>query len=106
MPPTETFLIVNYATRPITDCIVGRRGCTTKQHRAPVASGYLSGFKKRYTLSGEKGVPHGGWRKSLKKVQLGKLESILSHELVPAGSPAASTVFPTGTSRTCPACGH
>jgi hypothetical protein len=37
----------------------------------------------------------------LKKVQLGKLESILTYQLVLAALPAPATVFPAGTSRTC-----
>jgi hypothetical protein len=79
---------------------------TAKLHRAPVVLENLSGFKKTITAKRVKGARHGGWRKSLKKVQLGKLEGILTYKLALAGLPAPTTVFPAGTSRTCPACGY
>jgi hypothetical protein len=79
---------------------------TAKQHRATVALERLDGLKRTIVAPRPKGARRGGWRKSLKRMQLGKLESILDYKLRLAGLPPLRPVVAGGTSVTCPACGE
>ena len=78
---------------------------TAKKHRAPVVIENLDSFKTTITQKRQKGARRGGWRRTLKRAQLGKLETILEYKLNLAGLPKLEKVFPAGTSITCPVCG-
>lgn len=104
-----------------------RRGRTSKGHRlcveqslhklaneivsqakragAQVVIENLDGQKRIITHARKKGVSKGGWRKTLKKSQLGNLENILVYKLTLAGLKPPKKVFPAGTSTICPKCG-
>jgi IS605 OrfB family transposase len=66
----------------------------------------LGGQKITISTKRKKGAPKRGWRKVLKRSQLGKLETLLAYKLALAGLEPPQTVFPGGTSITCPKCGH
>ena len=78
---------------------------TAKRHRAPVVIENLDSFKTTITQKRQKGTRRGGWRRTLKRAQLGKLETMLEYKLNLAGLPKLEKVFPAGTSITCPVCG-
>jgi IS605 OrfB family transposase len=75
-----------------------------KQHGAQVVMEKLDGFKSAIVTSRPKGARKGGWRRSLKRAQLGKLEIILAYKLKLAGLPSLREVVAGGTSITCPRC--
>jgi IS605 OrfB family transposase len=75
-----------------------------KQHGAQVIVEKLDGFKQTIVTTRAKGSRKGGWRRSLKRAQLGKLELLLDYKLKMAGLPSAREVVAGGTSITCPAC--
>ncbi|WP_404924936.1 zinc ribbon domain-containing protein [Nisaea sediminum] len=79
---------------------------TAVRHRAPVSLEKLDEFKKTIVTPRPKGGHKGGWRRTLKRAQLGKLEQILSYKLALAGLPQPRKVVAGGTSITCPSCGH
>jgi hypothetical protein len=64
----------------------------------------LDGFKQTIVAPRPKGAREGGWRRSLKRAQLGELELILGYKLKLAGLPMPRDVVAGGTSITCPAC--
>jgi Putative transposase DNA-binding domain len=74
-------------------------------HRAEVVIEKLGEFKRTITAARPKGARKGGWRRVLKKAQLGKLEQMLGYKLALAGLPPLREVLAAGTSQTCPACG-
>lgn len=76
-----------------------------KQRGAQVVLEMLDGFKQTIVAPRPKGDRKGGWRRSLKRAQLAKLEAILTYKLSLAGLPKARDVVAGGTSITCPACG-
>lgn len=76
-----------------------------RQHCAEVVIEKLGEFKRTITASRPKGARKGGWRRVLKKAQLGKLEQVLTYKLALAGLPPPREVAAAGTSQTCPACG-
>ncbi|MDE0507923.1 MAG: transposase [Gammaproteobacteria bacterium] len=76
-----------------------------KSGRYSVALEKLGGFKKTVVQRRRKGARKGGWRKSLKRMQLSELERILEYKLKLAGLSLAE-VLAKGTSETCVACGH
>lgn len=76
-----------------------------KQQRAMVVIENLDSQKKIITKKRQKGSARRGWRKILKRTQLGKLERILAYKLALQGLPAPRPVFAAGTSVICPACG-
>lgn len=104
-----------------------RRGRTSKDHRlrieqslhklaneivrhakragAQVVIENLDGQKQTINQSRKKGARKGGWRKTLKRSQLGHLEIILGYKLALAGLKPPQKVFPGGTSIICPQCG-
>ncbi len=65
----------------------------------------LDGFKQIIVSKRPKGARKRGWRKSLKRAQLGKLERVLEYKLQLAGLPKLRTVVAGGRSITRPACG-
>ena len=71
---------------------------------AQVAVESLVGLKRTITTKRDKDARKGGWRRALKKAQLGKLEKILAYKLALAGLPKPREVFAAGTSIACPAC--
>lgn len=75
-----------------------------KAYRAQVVVEKLDGLKRTITEARPKGARRGGWRRHLKKAQLGKLEMLLGYKLKLAGLPAPRDVVAGGTSQTCPAC--
>lgn len=75
-----------------------------KQYGAAVVTEKLDGFKQTIVAKRASGARKGGWRRSLKRVQLGKLEVILNYKLKMAGLPPLRDVVAGGTSITCPAC--
>jgi hypothetical protein len=77
-----------------------------KRHAAEVIFERLGDLKRTIVRSRTKGTRKGGWRKVLKKVQLGKLEQLLAYKLPMAGLLAPKEVMAAGTSQTCAACGH
>ena len=77
-----------------------------KAGRAEVAFEKLDGFKRVIVGRRPKGARRNPWAKSLKKMQMGKLETMLSYKLALAGLPPLREVFAAGTSQTCPGCGH
>ena len=79
---------------------------TATRYGAEVAVEKLGEMKKVITTARPTGARKGGWRRSLKKAQLGELEQILSYKLKLAGFPKVREVVAAGTSMTCPACGH
>ena len=104
-----------------------RRGRTSKGHRlsieqslhklaneivsnakragAQVVIENLDGQKRTINQSRKRGARKGGWRKALKRSQLGNLEIILGYKLALAGLKPPQKVFPGGTSTICPKCG-
>jgi IS605 OrfB family transposase len=64
----------------------------------------LDGLKQTIVTKRAKGSRKGGWRKAMKKAQLGKLEQIVAYKLNLAGVPSAREVVAGGTSISCPAC--
>ena len=76
-----------------------------KQFGAQVIVEKLDGFKQVIVEARPKFSRKGGWRRTLKRAQLGKLELLLSYKLKMAGLPAMRDVVAGGTSITCPACG-
>jgi IS605 OrfB family transposase len=93
---------VNHQLHDLANSIVGE----AKRHGAQVVIEKLDGFKQAIVTPREKGTRKGGWRHTLKRAQLGKLEQILTYKLAMAGLPRLREVLPGGTSITCPACGH
>jgi putative transposase len=85
--------------------LANRIVATAKQNRATVVMEKLDGLKQTIVAKRPKGARKSGWRKGLKRAQLGKLETILEYKLQLAGLPKLRTVVPGGTSTTCPACG-
>jgi IS605 OrfB family transposase len=79
---------------------------TATRYGAEVAVEKLGEMKKVITTARPTGARKGGWRRSLKKAQLGELEQFLSYKLKLAGLPKVREVIAAGTSMTCPACGH
>ena len=79
---------------------------TAVQYGAEVAVEKLGEMKKVITTARPTGARKGGWRRSLKKAQLGELEKILAYKINLAGLPKLREVVAAGTSMTCPACGH
>ena len=77
-----------------------------KGRRAQVVMEDLSGFKSTITKARPKFSGKGGWRRVLKKAQLGKIEEMLRYKLKAAGLPEPRLVPAGGTSKTCSACGH
>lgn len=77
-----------------------------KSRGAQVVFERLDGLKKTITEKRPKGTRKGGWRRVLKKAQLGKLEQVLAYKLAMAGLPPCREVVAGGTSQTCPACGQ
>ncbi|MBM3741031.1 MAG: transposase [Acidobacteria bacterium] len=77
-----------------------------KRHTAEVVFERLGELKRSITAPRAKGVRKGGWRKVLKKAQLGKLEQLLAYKLPMAGLATPRDVLAAGTSQTCAACGH
>lgn len=75
-----------------------------KAYRAQVVVEKLDGLKRTITEARPKGARRGGWRRHLKKAQLGKLELLLGYKLKLAGLPAPRDVVAGGTSQICPAC--
>ena len=65
----------------------------------------LDGQKRTINQRRKKGARKGGWRKTLKKSQLGNLENILVYKLALAGLKPPKKVYPAGTSTICPKCG-
>ncbi len=64
----------------------------------------LDGFKQTIVATRPKGDRKGGWRRTLKRAQLGKLEQLVGYKLALAGLPPPREVVAAGTSITCPAC--
>ena len=77
-----------------------------KADRAEVAFEKLDGFKRVIVGRPHKGARRNPWAKSLKKMQMGKLETMLSYKLALAGLPPLREVLAAGASQTCPGCGH
>jgi hypothetical protein len=77
-----------------------------RAHHAEVVIEKLGEFKRTIVARRQKGTRKGGWRRILKKAQLGKLEQILTYKLALAGLLPLRDVAAAGTSQTCPACGH
>jgi IS605 OrfB family transposase len=77
-----------------------------KTYGAQVVVEKLDGFKAAIRTKRVKGARKNPWQKSLKNVQLGKLETILDYKLKLAGLPPAREVFAARTSISCPACGQ
>jgi IS605 OrfB family transposase len=75
-----------------------------KQFGAGAVIEKLDGLKNAMRAKRRKGAPKGGWRQSLRKAQLGKLETILNYKLALAGLSPVSEVLAGGTSITCPRC--
>lgn len=94
--------VVNHALHRIANDIVA----AAKRYGAEVTIEALGGQKKTITSKRTKGARRNPWQNILKRVQLGKLEQILSYKLALAGLPKLREVFAHGTSQTCPACGH
>lgn len=76
------------------------------EHGAEVVVEKLGEMKKVITTERPKFSRKGGWRRVLKRAQLGELEKILEYKLALAGLPKIKEVMAAGTSQTCPACGH
>jgi IS605 OrfB family transposase len=76
-----------------------------KQSRAQVVIENLDTQKQTINQKRKKGARKGGWRKTLKKSQLGNLEIILAYKLALAGLKPPQKVFPRNTSLICPRCG-
>lgn len=76
------------------------------KHGAEVVVEKLDEMKAVITTARPKGARKGGWRRVLKRAQLGALEQILEYKLKLAGLPKMRQVVAAGTSQTCPACGH
>lgn len=91
---------VNHALHTLANSIVD----TAKEHGAGVVIEKLDTFKQTIVAARAKGSRKGGWRRTLKRAQLGKLEQIVSYKLALAGLPPPRDVVPGGTSITCPAC--
>jgi hypothetical protein len=77
-----------------------------KAQRAQVVVEKLDEFKRTIVAKRAPGARRGGWRRTLKRAQLGRLEAILAYKLALAGLPPPVEVVAGGTSQTCPACGH
>jgi IS605 OrfB family transposase len=77
-----------------------------KQRGGQVVIEKLDGFKQVIVATRPKGERKGGWRRTLKRAQLGKLETIISYKLSMAGLAKPREVVPGGTSITCSACGY
>jgi hypothetical protein len=77
-----------------------------KNRRLRVTMENLDGFKQIIVRKREKGARRNPWARSLKKAQLGKIETLLAYKLVLAGLPPLHTVPAGGTSITCSRCGH
>jgi IS605 OrfB family transposase len=77
-----------------------------KSRRAQLVMEDLSGFKKTIVTARPKFAGKGGWRRLLKKAQLGKIEEMLRYKLKAAGLPVPRLVPAGGTSKTCSSCGH
>jgi IS605 OrfB family transposase len=92
---------VDHALHGLANDIVAQ----AREHRAEVVVEKLGEFKRTITARRAKGARKGGWRRVLKKAQLGKLEQILTYKLALAGLPPLREVLAAGTSQTCPACG-
>jgi IS605 OrfB family transposase len=75
-----------------------------KAHGAQVVFEKLDGLKQTIVTARPKGARKGGWRRTLKRAQFGKLEQILTYKLALAGLPVPREVLAGGTSVTCPAC--
>ena len=76
------------------------------KYRARVVLEDLEGLKATITTKRQQGARRNPWQKSLKKAQLGKLESILKYKLALHGLPEPLKVLAAGTSITCAKCGH
>ncbi len=79
---------------------------TAKSYRAQVVVERLDEFKAAITTKRQKGTRKGGWRRILKRAQLGKAETMLEYKLALAGLPPLRAVPAAGTSTTCTRCGH
>ena len=77
---------------------------TAKEYGAGVVLEKLDGLKQTIVAQRPKGSRKGGWRRTLKRAQLGKLEQMLAYKMALAGLPPKRSVRPGGTSQTCPAC--
>jgi IS605 OrfB family transposase len=77
-----------------------------KNRRLQVTMEDLKGFKQTIVQTRAKGARRNPWARSLKKAQLGKIETVLEYKLRLAGLPKMRTVPPGGTSITCSRCGH
>ena len=77
-----------------------------REHGAVVAVEKLGEFKRTIVTKRIRGSRKGGWRRVLKKAQLGKLEMILKYKLELAGLPQMVEVVAAGSSQSCAACGH
>lgn len=77
-----------------------------KSGRAVVAVEKLDGFKQTMGTKRSKGARRNVWQKSLRTMQLTKLEQILEYKLKLAGLPPLQYVVAGGTSQTCTCCGH
>ncbi len=91
---------VDHALHALANGIVG----IAKAHGAQVVFEKLDSLKQMIVAQRPKGARKGGWRRSLKKAQFGKLERIVSYKLALAGLPLPREVVASGTSITCPAC--
>lgn len=91
---------VGHALHSLANAIVG----AARERGAEVVVERLGGLKQTIVEARPKGSRKGGWRRALKRAQLGKLEEILRYKLALAGLPPAREVVAAGTSITCPAC--
>jgi IS605 OrfB family transposase len=93
---------VDHLLHDITNGIVAE----ARNRRLQVTMEDLSGFKQTIVQKRIKGARRNPWAKSLKKAQLGKIETLLEYKLALAGLPPLRKVPPGGTSITCTRCGH
>jgi IS605 OrfB family transposase len=77
-----------------------------KNRRLQVTMENLKGFKQTIVQKRMTGARRNPWARSLKKAQLGKIETLLGYKLALAGLPKVREVPAGGTSTTCSRCGH
>lgn len=77
-----------------------------KSQNAQIVFEKLTGLKKTITVKRTSGARRNPWAKSLKAVQMGKIEQMLIYKSALAGLPEPKDVMAAGTSITCSCCGH
>jgi len=93
---------VEHSLHRLANRVVG----AAQAHGAEIIVEKLGELKRTITTARPKGSRRGGWRRVLKRAQLGRLEQMIAYKAALAGLPRPREVIASGTSQTCPACGE